>query len=90
MQSLNMPLGSCGELVFLWAEMLRTVSSWLQLLHGKTHVCGGQAGETGGEEKHFPPSQLPRMTQTWVVVLLPLALSPISPNYTVPRSSGEE
>ena len=70
--------------------MLRAVNSCLQLLCGKTHVCGGQAEETGGEEKRFPPSQLPRTTPTWVVVMQPLALSGICPDYAIPRSRGEE
>lgn len=64
MQGLNMPLGYHGELIVLWTEMLRAVSSCLQLLCGKTHVHGGQGGEAGGEEKHFPPSLLPTMHDT--------------------------
>lgn len=87
-----MPPMSCGELLVLWAEKLRTVHSCEQLLSGKTEVCGGQAEGTGGKEKHLPPSQLPHAHKhmTHVTVLQPLALSGISPDYTVPRSRGED
>lgn len=87
--------------------MLRAVHSCKQLLIGKTDVCGGQAEGTGDEEEHLPPSQLPHTHEhmTHVTVLQPLALSGISPDYTVlgsrfgnrtavagngpPRGSGE-
>lgn len=60
MQSLNMPLVSWGELVFLWAEKLGAVSSCLQLLSDKTDVCDGQAEKMGKEEKkHTSCSQPP-------------------------------
>lgn len=41
---------ACGELWFV-AEMLRAVSSCLQLLIDKTDVCSGQAQEVGGGRK---------------------------------------
>lgn len=73
--------------------MLRAVHSCSQLLSGKIDVCGGQAEGTGvggrRNTSHLPSHHTPKH-MTHVTVLQPLALSGVSPDYTVPKSRGEE